>query len=96
MARKIIGGTELERAESLVRVLFESGEWPRAATDHMGIEEPALAKYMAHHVGTLRDMYKDIDPRHEAAIATMLSHVFFCGVAAGRGAGYSEDEGMNA
>jgi hypothetical protein len=89
-----IGGVELERAENLIRILFESGEWPRAATQHMGIDEAALSKYMAHHVGTLRAMYKDIDPRHEAAIATMLSHVFFCGVAAGRGTGYSTDEGL--
>lgn len=95
MARQNIDAVSLERAEKLVRVLFETGTWPRSACDHMGIDEGALAKYMAHHVGTLRALYKDIDPRHEAAIATMLSHVFFCGVAAGRGTGYSEDSGLN-
>lgn len=94
MPREPIDALAMERAEKLVRILFETGSWPRSACEHMGIDEAGLSKYMAHHVGTLRSMYKDIDPRHEAAIATMLSHVFFCGVAAGRGSGYSEDQGL--
>lgn len=84
-----------ERAERLIRVLFESGEWPTIALNHMNIDANGFSKFVAHQVGTLRAMYKDIDPRHEAAIATMFTHMLLTGVAAGRGDGYSEDSGLN-
>jgi hypothetical protein len=89
-----IDAVTMERSEKLIRVLFETGEWPKSATDHLNIDESGMSRFIAHQVQTMREMYKDIDPRHEAALATMLTHVYFCGVAAGRSLGYSEDEGL--
>lgn len=96
MARRVtVDGLSLERAERLIRVLFATGDWPRTALDTFGIEEQAFARFIKHQVTTLRLMYADIPPQHEAAIATMLTHLFFCGVASGRGEGYSGDSGLN-
>lgn len=95
MARATITAESLERSEHLIRVLFEMGEWPTSALTHMSIESDGFSKFVAHNVGRLREMYPDIDPRHESAIATMLTHMFFVGVAAGRAEGYSEDSGLN-
>lgn len=94
-ARRKIDALDWERAEKLIRVLFESGEWPTSALNHLNIDESGFSKFVAHQVGTLRAMYKDIDPRHEAAIATMLTHMALTAMAAARGAGYSEDSGLN-
>lgn len=91
----MISSVEIERAEKLVCVLFESGEWPRSALAQFQIEEAALSNFIKTQVGTLRAMYEDIDPRHEAAIATIMTHVFFSGFAAARGVGYSADSGLN-
>lgn len=92
--RNTIDAVDWERAEKFIRVLFETGTWPEAALAHLSIDQAGFKKFIEHHVSTLRNLYSDIDPRHEAAIATMLTHVCFCGVAAGRGTGYSEDEGL--
>lgn len=91
----MIEAMHLERAEHLIKVLFETGEWPDAALERLQIDSLAFKNFVSHQVGTLRAMYKDIDARHEAAIATMLTHMFFCGVAAGSGEGYSTDSGLN-
>lgn len=91
----IFGAEQFERAEHLIKVLFEKGEWPTTALEHFGIDEVGMSKFIAHQVHTLRAMYKDIPPQHEAAIATMLTHLFFCGFAAGRNEGYSTDSGLN-
>lgn len=95
MPKYSITGETLERSEHLIRVLFESGEWPTSALTHMSIEADGFAKFISHSVGRLREMYSDIDPRHEAAIATLMTHMFFVGVAAGRAEGYSTDSGLN-
>lgn len=92
---KTINAETLERAETLIKVLFETGEWPTSALQRMSIDQEGFSAFMGHNVGRLREMYPDIDPRHEAAIATLLTHMFFVGVAAGRGSGYSEDSGLN-
>jgi hypothetical protein len=91
----MITAEAMERAEDLIRVLFESGEWPTMALRHFDISEEGLSNFMKHNVSRLRQMYPDIDPRHEAAIATLLTHMFFCGVACGAGTGYSTDSGLN-
>jgi hypothetical protein len=86
---------ELERAERLIKVLFETGEWPTHALEHFDIETEGFSKFIKHQVGTLRAMYSDIPPTHEAAIATMFTHLFLAGFSAGRGVGYSGDSGLN-
>lgn len=91
---QLVGGADLERAEKMVCVLFETGTWPDSALEHWKIAPEGLKAFIGTQVGVLRDMYKDIDSRHEAAIATMFTHCFFTGFAAGRGQGYSADEGM--
>lgn len=95
MATQTVDAVTMERAEHLIRILFEQGDWPRAALTYFRIEEPAMSKFIGHQVTTLRQMYSDIPPQHEAAIATMLTHLFFCGVAVGRAEGYSTDSGLN-
>jgi hypothetical protein len=94
MARPV-NAESWERAERLIRVLFESGEWPTSALNHLNVDEDGFSKFVTHQVSTLRAMYPDIDPRHEAAIATMFTHMLLTGIAAGRGSGYSEDSGLN-
>jgi hypothetical protein len=91
------GALELERSERLIKVLFElpGATWPDSALKHMNIDPSAFSKYINHTVGTVRKLYPDIDPRHESAIATMMTHVFFVGCALGRGEGYSTDSGLN-
>ena len=95
MAREPIDALTFERAERLILVLFEQGNWPDEALKHMGIDLPGFKKFIEHHVNTLRAMYGDIDPRHEAAIATMFAHMVLTGIAAGRQQGYSADSGLN-
>jgi hypothetical protein len=94
MAQTITAET-LERGETLVKVLFETGEWPTSALDRLSIDREGFSAFMTHNVSRLRELYPDIDPRHEAAIATLLTHMFFVGVASGRGSGYSTDSGLN-
>jgi hypothetical protein len=98
MAKRVVGSVELERAETLVKVLFEQpgAPWPHAALEHTGIDSLAFSNYINHTIGTIRKLYPDIDPRHESAIATMMTHVFFVGCATGRIEGYSTDSGLNA
>lgn len=91
----ITNGENIERAEHLVRVLFESGTWPDNALEHFDIEMEGFKNFIEGGVMMLRKMYGDIDPRHEAAIATLMTHVFFTGFACGRIEGYSEDSGLN-
>jgi biotin synthase-like enzyme len=94
MPRKQITAERIERAEMLVRVYFSTGEWPHSALDALAVDHVGFKKFIDHNVETLRAMYRDIDPRHEAAIATMFTHLFLTGIAAGRQMGYSEDEGL--
>lgn len=91
----MVSAEEISRGERFVCVLFESGEWPRSALDHFKIDEQGFSNFITNQVGTLRQLYHDIDPRHEAAIATMFTHVFLSGFAAARGQGYSADEGVS-
>lgn len=90
-----IRGEDLERSERLIKVLFEKGDWPESALKHFNIDLEAMSLFIRHEVATLRQIYADIDPRHEAAIATLMLHLFLCGVAAGRHEGYSTDSGLN-
>lgn len=91
----MINGESIERAEHLIKILFEKGKWPDSALEHFDIEIEAFAQFNAFSVARVREMYPDIDPRHETAIATMFVHMFLVGVAIGRKEGYSTDSGLH-
>lgn len=91
----LVTAETIERAEHLIRVLFELGSWPDAALNHFKIDKDGFSKFCSHSVTRIRELYPDIDPRHEAAIATMMVHQTLVGVAIGRNEGYSTDSGLN-
>jgi hypothetical protein len=90
-----ITAENFERAEQLISVLFETGAWPDAALNHFKIDSTGFANFNKFAVERIRKLYPDIDPRHEAAIATMMVHQTLVGIAVGRGTGYSTDSGLN-
>jgi hypothetical protein len=94
MGRTTVDAVKIERAEKMIRVLFELGDWPGSALRHMSVDDKAFSAFIEHSMHRIRAMYPDIDPRHEAAIVTMLTHMLFVGIAIGRDQGYSEDSGL--
>jgi hypothetical protein len=91
----MIDGEGIERAEKMIMALFSAGIWPDSALEYFEIDESAFSNFIKHSLGRIRELYPDIDPRHDAAIATMFTHQTLVGVAMGRAVGYSEDAGLN-
>lgn len=79
---------DLERAERLLSQTYQiavGADVHQRLAYRAKIEPMAMGNFVSHHKETLfRKYLPDIDPRHEAAIMTMMTHMLCTGAVAQR------------
>ena len=86
MAGRVIMGSHLERAEQIIKTLYQVGSGDvgkvldTAHTDHEAFE-----RYIdAYSTPFFKHFVPDVDPRHEQTFLTMMLHFYAMGVTAER------------